>query len=270
MVKYMIKNRFQGGKRKGVIFGVLAIILLFVSSTTAVPQVQGSTTIKQIDKIYSSPFLILTAMLSKTLKKDPANILTHGSSVIKLDFVKYMLSMLLSLLKKGETNGGGGILNFLMALLSIPLLVIKILLKAGVALVDSILKIIGSIIGIIVLIFLGLQTGLTLSALLVILMGIISKIGIKVFAVVGSVIFALLAAQITTLSGAILGGTSMIVHSIIAFALFLAIPIVIAVALYFLVSGGEGGGTTEHNNGWLSDLLYMILSVVSYHLKGGE
>ena len=269
MVKYMIKNRSQGGKRKGVIFGVLAIILLFVSSTTVVPQVQGSTTIKQIDKIYSSPFLILTAMLSKTLKKDSANILTHGSSVIKLDFVKSMLSMFLSLLKKGYTNGG--ILNFLMALLSIPILIIKILLKAGVAFANSILKIIGAIISIIALIFLGLQTGLTLSALLVILMGIISKIGVKVFTVIGAPIFALIAAQITMLSGNIIGGASMIVHSVIAFALFLAIPIVIAVALYFLISGGEGGGgTTEHNNGWLSDLLYMILSVISYHLKGGE
>ncbi|HEC89550.1 MAG TPA: hypothetical protein ENI44_03090 [Thermoplasmatales archaeon] len=266
----MIKNGFQGGRRKGVIFGVVAIALIFISSTTMVPQVQGSTAVKQLDKIYSSPVFILARLFKQISNKD---IPLYGSDIDQLGFIKDLISWLLSLLKKGGTKNGS-ILNFLMSLLSIPALLIKLLIKAGSALVSSILKVIGAIIGIIALIFLGLQTGLTLTALLIILMGFISKIGIKIFAVIGAPIFALIAAQLSILSGTLLGGVSMILHSFIAIAIFLAIPITIAAVLYLLISGGEGGGGSTPGNEWgsniCSDLLYMILSVIAYYLKGGE
>ncbi len=270
----MIEDRFKGGRRKGVLFGVIAIVLIFVSSTTMVPQVQGATAVKQLDK-YSSPFFLVMAMLNRILKKDYSlkDVPSYGSDSIKSGFLKSLISFILSLLKKGDIKGGS-ILNFLMALLSIPILIIKIFFKAGVALIGSILKIIGAIIGIIVIIFLGLQTGLTLTALLTILMGFISKIGIKIFAVIGAPIFALLAAQLSILSGTLIGEVSMVLHSFIAIAIFLAIPITIAAVVYLLISGGEGGGGSSSGNEWGSnlgsDLIYMILSIIAYYLKGGE
>lgn len=267
----MIEDRFKGGRRKGVLFGVIAIVLIFVSSTTMVPQVQGATAVKQLDRVYSSPIFILAKMFKQFSNKD---IPLYGSDVDKMGFIKNLISLLLSILKKGDIRNSGSILNFLMSLLSIPILIIKILIKAGSALIGSILKVIGAIVGIIALIFLGLQTGLTLTALLIILMGFISKIGIKIFAVIGAPIFALLAAQLSILSGTLIGGVSMILHSFIAIAIFLAIPITIAAVVYLLISGGDGGGGSPSGNEWGSnlgsDLIYMILSIIAYYLKGGE
>lgn len=185
-----------------------------------------------------------------------------------LQSLESLLATLQSLLENKNilNNGGGGgggffekLLSILLTLLLIPLIIIKGIIKAAIGILGGLLKILSALVGIVVLMFLGLQAGLTLTAFFVLLMGVISKIGIKVFAVIAAPIFALLAAQITVLAGSVLGGISLALHSLIAIALIFAIPLAIVAILGLLASGGsdgDGGG-----------FLYMILSVLANRFK---
>ena len=172
---------------------------------------------------------------------------------------------------------GNNILNIILTMLqsifSITMTLLKILANAAISLIWGILRIIGAIVTIILLFLAGTQTVLTLGAVLMLFLGIMSKYGIKALSIIGAPIFAMIAAQATISLGTIIGGISQVIFSVLAILLLFALPIGIGAAIYLLLGGtdeGEGGGLDLSNIDLTLDdtgLLYMILSNISRTLS---
>jgi len=101
----------------------------------------------------------------------------------------------------------------------------------------GVLRCISALIRLVILFFAGAQGMLTLTAFFVIFMGIMSRIGLKLFANIAAPIFALITARLIPAIGALFGGLSLAVHSLVALLIVFAIPI--AIAMIIVVLGGE-------------------------------
>jgi len=75
-------------------------------------------------------------------------------------------------------------------------------------------------------------------------MGIMSKIGLKLFSNIVAPIFALITARFIPAIGALLGGLSVAFHSFIALLIIFAIPIAIAMIIVVVAIVLGGGDTT--------------------------
>lgn len=161
------------------------------------------------------------------------------------------------------SNGNDGFLqklwSILMTILLIPLMILKGVFKGSVVILGGLLKGIGSIVTIILLMLAGFQTSLVLAGFFIIYIGILSKIGIKIFAAIGAPIFAILSASLTLAIGSVLGNISVVIHSILAVLTIFAIPLIIIAAVVFLLSEPEGNG---------DGLLYIMASYIAYLLGG--
>ncbi len=197
-----------------------------------------------------------------------------------------LISLLINFIKENllpgsdqDNNGGNGgnwfskIRNIISVFVSILSYVIKGIIQGISLLVGGILRIIGALITIVLLILAGLQTTLTVGAFFLVFMGFVSRIGLKAFSVMAAPVFALLAAQFTVSIGSLLGGISMAVHAILAFALFFAIPLLIVAGVVLLTSedsgDDDGGGGFNFNIPNLSGdgPIYMLLSIFLNALK---
>lgn len=164
-----------------------------------------------------------------------------------------------------DGNGNDGFLqklwSILMTILLIPLMILKGVFKGTIGLLGGLLKGIGSIVTIILLMLAGLQTSLILTGFFVIYIGILSKIGIKIFAAIGAPIFAILSASLTLAIGSVLGNISVVIHSILAVLIIFAIPLIIIAAVILLLGESEGGRGVDRDG-----LLYMMASYIAYLL----
>jgi len=289
----------QSLKNKLLWCSIILVSLLFVSSVTAVPQTQGSLVVEQIDEIQSQKqlYTVLEALQQPDISEDdfaavlaslPSEISTHVSSRLEtlltsdivpldtslLDILKALLSNLLTMLfdeslwelfNPGGNSGGGGLLEqlvqALMLLLTIPILIIKALAKGVVVLAQGLIRVLGALIAIIVFIFSGVQTFLTLTGLVILFIGIMSKIGFQFFAALGAPIFALLAIFTSLSFGKMLGGLSMIFSSVAAAAVIFAIPLLIILLLPLIIEPPEFEFNLGDNLFKEGGLLYMLASV---------
>lgn len=173
-------------------------------------------------------------------------------------------------------NGGNWfskIRNIISVFVSIISYVIKGILQGVTLLVGGILRVIGALITLVLLIIAGIQTTLTVGAFFLVFMGFVSKIGLKAFSVMAAPVFAFLAAQFTVSIGSLLGGISMALHAVLAFALFFAIPLLLVAGVVLLT--GEDSGDDDGGGGFNFDLptisgdgpVYMLLSVFLNAIK---
>jgi hypothetical protein len=209
-----------------------------------------------------------------------------GEQKLTLSFWQNIINWLLQLLKNKLTSGdgsglpdGGGNLNLLELLKSIlsaamiiPVMILKALVSGIVGIINGVLKILGSILVIFLLLLAGLQTSLTLGAFFFIFLGLMSKVGIKAFSIIGAPIFALIAAQISVSSGSLLGGISMALFSILGIIILLALPLSIAALLYFTRGSNDGDGSDFDFNFDFegTGIIYMILSLLANILNGSS
>ena len=139
-----------------------------------------------------------------------------------------------------EREKGGLIqklLSIILILLLIPFMILKGVINGVIGIIMGVLRCISALIRLVILFFAGAQGMLTLTAFFVIFMGIMSRIGLKLFANIAAPIFALITARLIPAIGALFGGLSLAVHSLVALLIVFAIPI--AIAMIIVVLGGE-------------------------------
>ena len=223
-----------------------------------------------------------------SLKQTVSQIKYNDADTQPLDipFLTTLIDLLISFIKNylsggddttddGDENGNDWISKLkeiLSVFGSILAFIIKGILKGISLLLVVVLRIIGALITIVFLMLAGLQTVLTVGAFFLVFMGFISKIGLKAFSIIASPIIALLAAQFTMSMGTLIGGISMALHAVLAFALFFAIPLLIIVGVIMLTSDGSDEEKGSNIPFDFSDLdfdgpLYMLLSVFLNILK---
>ena len=139
-----------------------------------------------------------------------------------------------------EQETGGLIqklLSIILILLLIPFMILNGVINGVIGIIMGVLRCISALIRLVILFFAGAQGMLTLTAFFVIFMGIMSRIGLKLFANIAAPILALITARLVPAIGALLGGLSLAVHSLVALLIIFAIPI--AIAMIIVVLGGE-------------------------------
>jgi len=94
-------------------------------------------------------------------------------------------------------------------------MILKGVIKGVIGIIMGVLRCISALIRLVILFFTGAQGILTLTAFFVIFMGIMSRIGIKLFANIAAPIFALITARLIPAIGALFGGLSLAVHSLV-------------------------------------------------------
>jgi len=331
------------GKKTIPLLGSIAIVLILLSATTAVPQQTSSVVIDKIDKknqvnslietlnseeisendlILISTFIlnladslldqvkqnefeitqdiILSSIPKKSAKNDVNNLVKQTEESLQelqhtvnelsvsnsniqsmdLSILQTIISLLTSFLQNNLINGDGNIgnsnggtfskmANILGVIVSIITFILKGIMQGVSLLVGGILKIIVALFSIILLIIGAIQTSLTIGAFFLIFLGFVSKIGLRIFSILGAPVFALLAAQFTISAGNLLGGLSMGLLSILALLVFFALPLLIIGAIYYL-SGGldedddeDDGGSFNFNFNYDGNgPLYMLISVI--------
>jgi len=214
----MANNRHLGLRKKVVVLCAISFALLFVSSATAVPQVNGSIAVEKIDKVAK----IETTF--KTLYEKINNILENNE--ISDD----------DIILKSNSNNGNGLLS---RVFSIILEFLRTFTKGAVGLLEGLFRFIGSLITIILLIVARLQSTLTIAGFFMIYSGIMSKIGIKILSILSAPLRALFSSKLTIAIGELLGYISVIIHDILAVLIVLAIPLLLVGAVLLLL-GQEG------------------------------
>ncbi|MCK5258672.1 MAG: hypothetical protein KAJ69_04060 [Thermoplasmatales archaeon] len=136
-------------------------------------------------------------------------------------------------------KGGDGLLqkliSIILIILLIPFMILKGVISGVIGIITGTLCGIGALIKLVVLLFAGVQSMLMLTAFFVIFIGIMSRIGIKLFAAAGAPIFAIITSRLIPAIGSLLGGLSLAIHSLAALLIILAIPIVIALIVGIII-----------------------------------
>jgi len=146
------------------------------------------------------------------------------------------------------------LLSIILILLLIPLMILKGGIKGVIGITMGVLRCISALIRLVILFFAGAQSMLTLMAFFVIFMGIMSRIGLKLFSNIIAPIFALITARLIPAIGSLFGGLSLVVHSLVALLIIFAIPIIIV--LVVIVLGGEGITAT------LASMLEVVFGIL--------
>lgn len=253
----MVNNGCLGLRKKVVVLCAISIALLFVSSATAVPQVNGSIAIEKIDKVTRMETTF------RTIYEKINNIL-ENNEISDEDVIL-----------ESNSNNGSGLLS---SVLSIILEFLRTFTQGAVGLIEGLFRFIGSLITIILLIVARLQSTLTIAGFFVIYSGIMSKIGIKILSILSAPLRALFSSKLTIAIGDLLGYISVIFHDILAVLIVLAIPLLLVAAVLLLL-GQEGvfqdlfdsidmwlqnssGPVKNSGNG----ILYMMGSCLAFYL----
>jgi len=288
------------------IIGVFLVSFLILSTLTIVPQVNGAPLMEKINQKEEIEAIMVTieestnneitsdtSILTNLLVTLLSNILGDTinpelfTNLINGNSDASMLSQIIELIRGmlQSTNGLEGtpgssdntilniIISIINSILALTMTLLKIVGSAAISLISGILRVIGAIITMILLFLVGTQTVLTLGAVLMLFLGLMSKYGIKALSIIGAPIFALIAAQASISIGTIAGGISQVFFSVLAILLLFALPLGIGAVIFLLLGGGDddGGDGLDLSNIDLNfdrtGLLYMILSNISSSLK---
>jgi hypothetical protein len=297
----MQSQKIKKTKRTLTIFGAILVSILFISTVTAVPQVNSKPLMEKINENEKNLEKARTLLESSDdpLNEDSSFLLNLLISILMRILEKYInvdvLNNILNSLKNGQadTNLANTILNILRGIfennnilndgpnnrnilnivgtilktiMTIIASLLKIFINAVIGIVGGLLRIIGAIITIIFLLLAGTQTILTLGAILMLFYAVLSKLGIKALSIIGAPIFALIASLLSISFGTVFAGLSSTLFSILAVILLFAIPIVIGLGIYYFM-GDNIDGNDDEGLGFDIDfdrtgLIYMILSIL--------
>jgi len=142
---------------------------------------------------------------------------------------------------------------------------IAIIMGAASGILSAIVFFLGAIAGTLILLIMGLQGILSLAAIFVFLLGIVSKVVINVLSTLGAPLLAYLTWKLAGIMGGLLGHVSLALLSLAALLLFLGLPI--ALGLVVLALAGSDGGDT--NSTRLPVIMELVFSVL-LHIPGLE
>ena len=135
---------------------------------------------------------------------------------------------------------------------------IAIILGAASGIISAIVFVLGAIVGTLFLLIMGLQGILSFAAIFVFLLGIVSKVVIKVLSTLGAPLLAYLTWKLTGILGGVLGYVSLAVLSGAALLLFLSLPIGLGLVILTFIQGDGGDNNTTR----LPDIMELIFSVL--------
>ena len=158
-----------------------------------------------------------------------------------------------------------GVINLLMLIILVILFLldggfIAIILGAASGILSAIVFVLGAIAGTLFLFVMGLQGVLSLAAIFVFLMGIVSKVVINVLATLGAPLLAYLTWKLAGILGAVLGHTSLAVLSFAALLLLLGLPIALGLVILTFIEGDGGDDNTTR----LPVIVALVFSVLLY------
>jgi len=159
-----------------------------------------------------------------------------------------------------EQETGGLIqklLSIILILLLIPFMILNGVINGVIGIIMGVLRCISALIRLVVLFFAGAQSILTLTAFFVIFMGVMSRIGLKLFSNIAAPILALITARLIPAIGTLLGGLSLAIHSLVALLIIFAIPIAIAMIIIVL-----GGGDMTATLASVVEVVFGVLILV--------
>ena len=159
-----------------------------------------------------------------------------------------------------EQETGGLIqklLSIILILLLIPFMILNGVINGVIGIIMGVLRCISALIRLVVLFFAGAQSILTLTAFFVIFMGVMSRIGLKLFSNIAAPILALITARLVPAIGTLLGGLSLAIHSLVALLIIFAIPIAIAMIIIVL-----GGGDLTATLASVVEVVFGVLILV--------
>ena len=292
-----------------VVLGVIALVILCISSVTAVPQMQGSLVVEHLEdtntsealyetlrdptrlEAFASPdnqmqiLFIIASLIESVLPLaedshqefdrdelqfliDPGMIETMSEEELtektqgvlmriseclddRIDsqclseteqaqyrIIQTNIETVASFLEKPmspqTTELVQRVLSLLLTLLLLPLLVLQGVLQSALGVIGGLVRCVLLLVKIVLLVVIGVQSMLTLSALGIIFMGIMSKLALKLFTLVASPLAGIIVSRLTSLLGNLLGSVSLILHSFVALALIFAIPLSIAVLVLII------------------------------------
>jgi hypothetical protein len=231
----MSNNGYLGLRKKIVVLFAISVALLFVSSATAVPQVNGSIVVEKIDKVtkIETIFKTLSEEIKEILDK---NDITDADAILETN-----------------NNGNGILLKVFTKILDF----LKTFAQGAIGLIEGLFRFIGSLLTIILLIFARLQSTLIIAGFYMIYSGIMSKIGIKILSFLSAPLRAIFSSKLTIAIGELLGYLSVIFHDILAVLIVLAIPLLIVAVVLLLLS----------EEGVLQDLSDTISSLIQEKSK---
>jgi hypothetical protein len=343
-----MKNKRIFGKKNIPLIGSIAIVLILLSATTAVPQQTSSVVVNHLDKkqqitslfetfdseniaekdlIFIATFIlnianvllkevqnnpndftltqdmILTSIPERSVENNIDNLMSQTETTLHnlkqtidslsrseinsniqstdISLFQTILSLLTTFFKDNSLNAegsisnlNGGILsnitNILGVIISIITFLLRAIMQSASLLISGIIKAIVALVSIILLIIGAIQTSLTIGSFFLIFLGFVSKIGLRIFSVLGAPFFALLAAQFAISSGKLLlGGITMGLLSIMALLLFFALPLLIIGGILYLSGGLDEGDDEDDGSNFDFNFnydgtgpFYMLISVI--------
>lgn len=277
----MMSQKINKSKKMITILGAIFVSFLFISTATAVPQVQSQGVMEKITQKENFETMlkgITNEVDTSTGDTQSLSILNNIGTQDITSFLETLLALLVEYITQYiQNNGGtlptfeGGFLNLIITILqtiaTFALTLFQVLFNASAGLIGGILTIIRAFITIIFLILANIQTALTLVAILMLFIGIMSKIGIKALVIIGAPLFALFAAQMAISTGTILSGISVAFFSILSILFVLALPLALIFGALYLINpeGIDWDGidlNLDFNPPDRIGLIYMILSSI--------
>ncbi|MBN2604161.1 MAG: hypothetical protein JXA91_08530, partial [Candidatus Thermoplasmatota archaeon] len=126
-------------------------------------------------------------------------------------------------------------IGFINLLITLPIILLKGIITGAISLILGLIRTILAIIKLTILSVAGIQGVLTLTGLFIIFLGLMTKLGFKIFSTIGSPIFSVIVLRIIPALGSLIGGLSLIVHSIIGLAIMSALPVVLIILVLNIV-----------------------------------
>ena len=252
----MSYNTIKEISNKSIHLGVIAVIIIVISATILVPQVQGSIFFKSSEenishKIsnYIDSFVGEGANLIKYKNFEATAINQIIQKIISEDKFNSIFSDENDFIKKLFTSSDSPItsevtiqkfIGFLNLLITLPIILLKGIITGGISIISGLIRTVMAIIKLTILSVAGIQGALTFTGFFIIFLGLMTKLGFKIFSIISSPIFSVIVLRIIPALGSLFGGLSLIIHSIIGLAIMSALPLLIIILAINIVKIVQG------------------------------
>lgn len=203
----MSYKRIIAIKDKSIHIIIIAVISLIINATILAPQVQGSLFLKNKDENISDK---ISSYIYSFFEENFDNQIK--SEIVIQKFI--------------------GLLNILIIL---PIILLKGLITGAISLISGLIRTVLAIIKLTILSVAGIQGVLTITGLFVIFLGLMTKLGFKIFSLFSSPILSAIVLRLIPALGSLMGGLSLIVHSIVGLAIMGALPVLLVILILNIV-----------------------------------
>jgi hypothetical protein len=216
-------------RNKSIYLGVIASISLIISATILVPQVQGSLILKnKDDNILNKISSEVNSFFAERSKDKFISFFSKENNYIdklipSLDPPKISKIMMQKFI------------GFFNLLITLPILLLKGIISGAISLLSGLIRTVLAIIKLTILSVACIQGALTFTGIFIIFLGLMTKFGFKIFSIMASPVFSVLVLRIIPAFGTLLGGLSLIIHSVVGLAIISALPVLLIILVLNIV-----------------------------------